>query len=35
MPYAVALSLWVRTPGEKDWKIFDLREFEEPLRKTQ
>jgi hypothetical protein len=33
-PNAVALSLWVRTPGEKDWKIFDLREFEQPLRKT-
>jgi len=26
-PYAVALSLWVRDPGEKDWKIFDLRDF--------
>jgi hypothetical protein len=32
--YAAGLSLWVRTPGEKDWKLFDLREFEEPLRKT-
>jgi len=34
-PTGVALALWVRSPGEKDWKIFDLREFEEPLRKTQ
>jgi hypothetical protein len=35
MPYSVALSLWVRTPGEQDWKIFDLREFEKPLRNKQ
>jgi PA14 domain len=28
-PYAVALSLWVRGPGE-DWKIFDLRDFADP-----
>jgi hypothetical protein len=34
-PYAVALSLWVRNPGEQDWKIFDLREFEEPIGKIQ
>jgi len=29
-PYAVALSLWVRSPGEQDWKIFDLRDFANP-----
>ncbi len=29
-PYAVALSLWVRSPGEEDWKIFDLRDFANP-----
>jgi PA14 domain len=29
-PYAVALSLWVRNPGEEDWKIFDLRDFADP-----
>jgi len=34
-PTGVALALWVRTPGEKDWKLFDLREFEEPLRNKQ
>lgn len=34
-PYAVALSLWVRSPGEKEWNIFDLRNFEEPADKTQ
>ena len=26
-PYAVALSLWVRVPGDQDWKLFDLRDF--------
>jgi hypothetical protein len=34
-PYAVALILWVRGPGENEWKIFDLRDFEEPAGKTQ
>lgn len=34
-PTGVALALWVRTPGEKDWNIFDIREFEEPLHKTR
>ena len=29
-PYAVALSLWVRNPGEEDWKVFDLRDFADP-----
>jgi hypothetical protein len=29
-PYAVALSLFVRGPGEEDWKIFDLRDFTDP-----
>lgn len=29
-PDAVALSLWVRGPGEKDWKLFDLRDFAAP-----
>jgi hypothetical protein len=29
-PYAVALSLWVRVPGEQDWKLFDLRDFTDP-----
>jgi hypothetical protein len=29
-PYAVALSLWVRGPGEEDWKVFDLRDFTDP-----
>lgn len=29
-PYGVALSLWVRTPGEQDWKIFDLQDFCDP-----
>ena len=29
-PYAVALSLWVRGPGEQDWKLFDLRDFADP-----
>ena len=29
-PYAVALSLWVRSPGEDDWKIFDVRDFANP-----
>jgi hypothetical protein len=29
-PYAVALSLWVRNPGEEDWKIFDLEDFSDP-----
>jgi hypothetical protein len=29
-PYAVALSLWVRNPGQEDWKIFDLRDFANP-----
>lgn len=32
-PYSVALSLWVRSPGEDDWKLFDLRGFEEPVGK--
>jgi hypothetical protein len=29
MPFAVALELWVRPPGE-DWRLFDLRDFAEP-----
>ena len=29
-PYAVALSLWVRTPGDEEWKLFDLRDFADP-----
>jgi len=29
-PYAVALSVWVRGPGDEDWKIFDLRDFADP-----
>ena len=33
-PVAVALSLWVRSPDEKEWKIFDLRDFEKPAGKT-
>jgi hypothetical protein len=32
-PYSVALSLWVRCPGGDDWKLFDLRDFEEPAGK--
>jgi hypothetical protein len=27
---SVALILWVQPPGEKDWQIFDLRNFAEP-----
>jgi len=29
-PYAVALSLWVRSPGEDDWRIIDLPDFANP-----
>ncbi len=33
-PYAVALSLWVRGPGE-DWKIFDLGDFADPQEQAR
>jgi hypothetical protein len=34
-PYAVALSLLVRKPGEDIWRIFDLLDFAEPAHQPE